>query len=175
MTHPSDSGDSKGGANKKDGGWKETDHGDGTQTMKFGDDDDENNSNNSGGGGGRRGNSNTDLFELALNRQASFGPSSTGHRSAVAQYRVLQVDERVLLSLSPSEVFVVKYPSPLVRNKYFKNMIPEIKIHLSPHCRRFFHEEDFEFEYLKAGHCPCCRVQEMAVLNDNNNSSSEDS
>lgn len=138
--------------------------------MKFGDDDEESNS-------GRRGNNSapTDLFELALNRQASFGPSSTGHRSAVAQYRVLQVDERVLRSLNPSEVFIVKYPSPLVRNKYFKNMIPEIKIHLSPHCRRFFHEEDFEFEYLKAGHCPCCRIKEMESLNDNNGDVQDDS
>lgn len=135
--------------------------------MKFGDDDDE--SNNGRRTGGNPGNaSGGDLFDMALNRQASYG-ASTGHRSAAAQYRVLQVDERVLLSLNPSDVFIVKYPSPLVRNKYFKNMIPEIKIHFSPHCRRFFHEEDFEFEYLKAGHCPCCRVAEMESLDSKSN------
>lgn len=137
--------------------------------MKFDDDSGSMNNNSSSG----------DLFELALNRQASYGPTSTaGHRSSTAQYRVLELDARVLASLNPSEVFIVKYPSPLVRAKFYKNMIPEIKIHLSPHCRRFFHEEDFEFEYLKAGHCPCCRVREVEALNDpsssSNNSNGDD-
>ncbi|TYZ58414.1 hypothetical protein PybrP1_004246 [[Pythium] brassicae (nom. inval.)] len=173
-TQPSER--SAGGASKGDG-WKETDHGNGTQSMKFGDDDGEterqsSNPSNSG-----------DLFEFALNRQSSLGHSagsgggggaSTGHRSGAAQYHALQVDERVLLSLNPNEVFIVRYPSPLVRAKFFKNMIPELKIHLSPHCRRFFHEEDFEFEYLKAGHCPCCRVREMPSLNDTSSSSNTD-
>lgn len=131
--------------------------------MKFGDDDADSDR--------HAGASSGDLFEFALNRQASFGSSSGGHRSGAAQYHVLQVDERVLRSLNPSEVFIVRYPSPLVRAKFFKNMIPELKIHLSPHCRRFFHEDDFEFEYLKAGHCPCCRVREMEALNDSSDDS----
>lgn len=175
-THPPEQSASGTGGSSRGDGWKETDHGNGTQTMKFGDDDVESErhgSNPSATSG--------DLFEFALNRQSSLGHSagssggaSTGHRSGTAQYRVLQVDERVLLSLNPSEVFIVRYPSPLVRAKFFKNMIPELKIHLSPHCRRFFHEEDFEFEYLKAGHCPCCRVREMASLGDSNSNSSTD-
>lgn len=121
--------------------------------MKMSDDGDDD--------GGGPSASNSDLFEQALNKQAGSGGSRTGHRSTVAQYRVLQLDERTLLSLQPNEVFIVKYPTPARRNQYYKNMIPEIKIHLSPHCRRFFHEDDFELEYLKHGHCPCCRVTEL--------------
>ncbi|KAF1322110.1 Intraflagellar transport protein, partial [Globisporangium splendens] len=168
LTHLTDHAGGKVGNSKHEGGWKETDHGDGTQTMKFGDDGDDNNNGRRTNSGGNDSGSKGDLFDMALNRQASYG-SNTGHRSSAAQYRVLQVDERVLLSLNPSDVFIVKYSSPLVRHKYYKNMIPEIKIHFSPHCRRFFHEEDFEFEYLKAGHCLCCRVPEMEALDSPNN------
>jgi intraflagellar transport protein 122 len=137
------------------------DHGGGTQTLKLNDDDDP--SNNGDGDNGSRGGKGGDLFEQALNKQASVaGGARVGSRSGSGgQYRVLELDERTLLSLPPSEVFIVKFPTPARRSKYFKNMIPEIKIHLSPHCRRFFHEDDFEFEYLKQGHCPCCRVPEL--------------
>ncbi|DAZ94814.1 TPA: hypothetical protein N0F65_012841 [Lagenidium giganteum] len=157
LTHPNDStaADSK----RSNNGWRETDHGDGTQTMKFGDDGDDAQQTARGGDSDRMG-ANGDLFELALNKQANF-LSGSGHRSVIPTYRVLQVDDRVLQSLRPSEVFIVKYPTKAVRNRYYKNMIPDIKIHFSPHCRRFFHMDDFEFEYLKAGHCPCCRVPEM--------------
>lgn len=159
LTHPSSNAlaDSKKSGNSG-GGWKETDTGD-SQSLKLTDDDDENN-NGSSNRNQRGGANGGDCFEQALNKQGNYG-SSSGHRSAVPQYRVVQVDERVLLSLKPSEVFIVKYPTKALRYRYFKNMIPDIKIHFSPHCRRFFHEEDFEFEYLKLGHCPCCRVAEM--------------
>ncbi|GMF52525.1 unnamed protein product [Phytophthora fragariaefolia] len=153
MTHPSDTGAS---SKRTGGGWRETDYGNGSQSMKLDDEDPEPVDDSARDG--------VDLFEHALNKQATYG-SSVGHRSGAAQYRVLQLDARTLSALRPNEVFIVKYPTRAVRPKYFKNMIPEIKIHLSPHCRRFFHEEDFEFEYLKAGHCPCCQVAELASLN----------
>ncbi|KAE8914051.1 Intraflagellar transport protein [Phytophthora fragariae] len=153
LTHPSDSGNN---SKRTSGGWRETDYGNGSQSMKLDDDDPEPVDDSARDGG--------DLFEQALNKKATYGPS-VGHRSGAAQYRVLQLDARTLRALRPNEVFIVKYPTRAVRPKFYKNMIPEIKIHLSPQCRRFFHEEDFEFEYLKAGHCPCCQVAELAALN----------
>ncbi|KAI9985818.1 hypothetical protein PInf_024591 [Phytophthora infestans] len=153
LMHPTDTG----GASKRAGdGWRETDYGNGSQSMKL-DDDEPLRAEDATKDG-------TDLFEQALNRQATYG-SSVGHRSGAAHYRVLQLDARTLRALRPTEVFIVKYPTRALRPKYYKNMIPEIKIYLSPQCRRFFHEEDFEFEYLKAGHCPCCQVPELAALN----------
>ncbi|ETP46782.1 hypothetical protein F442_07035 [Phytophthora nicotianae P10297] len=153
LMHPTDTG----GSNKRAGdGWRETDYGNGSQSMKLDDDEPERAEDRAKDG--------TDLFEQALNKQATYG-SSVGHRSGAAQYRVLQLDARTLRALRPNEVFIVKYPTRAIRPKYYKNMIPEIKIYLSPHCRRFFHEEDFEFEYLKAGHCPCCQVPELVALN----------
>jgi intraflagellar transport protein 122 len=151
--HPSDTG---GSSKRGAGGWRETDYGNGSQSMKLDDDEPEPVDDSARDG--------TDLFEQALNKQATYGPS-VGHRSGAAPYRVLLLDARTLRALRPSEVFIVKYPTTALRPKFYKNMIPEIKIYLSPHCRRFFHEEDFEFEYLKAGHCPCCQVPELAALN----------
>ncbi|RLN15216.1 hypothetical protein BBJ28_00011620 [Nothophytophthora sp. Chile5] len=154
LTHPDDAVST----NKRGGdGWRETDHGNGSQSMKLNDDDDQEPVVETPRDSG-------DLFEQALNKQATYG-AGVGHRSGAAQYRVLQVDARTLQALRPSEVFIAKYPTRALRPKYYKNMIPELKIHLSPHCRRFFHEEDFEFEYLKAGHCPCCQVAELSALN----------
>ncbi|KAF4318915.1 hypothetical protein BBO99_00006930 [Phytophthora kernoviae] len=150
--------DSAGSSNKRQSdGWRETDYGNGSQSMKLDDDDNHEPTDDSNKDG-------MDLFEQALNRQATYG-SSVGHRSTAAPYRVLQLDARTLRALRPNDVFIVKYPTRALRPKYYKNMIPEIKIHLSPHCRRFFHEEDFEFEYLKAGHCPCCQMKELEALN----------
>lgn len=137
-------------------GWRETDDGT-SQSMKLDDDEPERATDLAP-------NRDVDLFEQALNRQATYG-AGVGHRSGAAQYRVLELDAPTLRALRPSEVFIVKYPTRAIRPKYYKNMIPEIKIHLSPHCRRFFHEEDFEFAYLKAGHCPCCQVPELSALN----------
>ncbi|RLN56691.1 hypothetical protein BBJ29_006329 [Phytophthora kernoviae] len=150
--------DSAGSSNKRQSdGWRETDYGNGSQSMKLDDDDNHEPTDDSNKDG-------MDLFEQALNRQATYG-SSVGHRSTAAPYRVLQLDAQTLRALRPNDVFIVKYPTRALRPKYYKNMIPEIKIHLSPHCRRFFHEEDFEFEYLKAGHCPCCQMKELEALN----------
>ncbi|RLN61284.1 hypothetical protein BBJ28_00011104 [Nothophytophthora sp. Chile5] len=154
LTHP----DEAVSASKRGGdGWRETDYGNGSQSMKMNDDDDQEPVEETPKDG-------ADLFEQALNKQATYG-AGVGHRSGAAQYRVLQVDARTLQALRPNEVFIAKYPTRALRPKYYKNMIPELKIHLSPHCRRFFHEEDFEFEYLKAGHCPCCQVAELSALN----------
>ncbi|GMF31371.1 unnamed protein product [Phytophthora lilii] len=162
LTHPSDSASN---TKRAGGGWRETDYGNGSQSMKLDDDEPEPVEDSAKDG--------MDLFEQALNKQATYG-SSVGHRSGAAQYRVLQLDARTLRALRPNEVYIVKYPTRAVRPKYYKNMIPEIKIHLSPHCRRFFHEEDFEFEYLKAGHCPCCQVAELAALNPPANDDDQD-
>lgn len=161
--HPSEStaADAK-DSKRQGGGWKETDFGDGTQTMKLTDDDEVAPSSSGGRSYGPDGGE--DLFEMALNKHTSRMVSS-GHRSNGPTYRVLQVDDRVLAGLKPTEVFVLKYPTQGVRNKYYKNMIPDIKIHFSPHCRRFFHEEDFELEYIKEGYCPCCRISELEENN----------
>ncbi|KAG1709205.1 hypothetical protein DVH05_019849 [Phytophthora capsici] len=147
--------DASAGSKRAGDGWRETDYGNGSQSMKLDDEPEPVEESVKTG---------ADLFEQALNKQATYG-ASVGHRSGTAPYRVLQLDARTLRALRPNEVFIVKYPTRALRPKYYKNMIPEIKIYLSPHCRRFFHEEDFEFEYLKAGHCPCCQVPELAALN----------
>nr|CCA20383.1 PREDICTED: similar to WD repeat domain 10 isoform 2 putative [Albugo laibachii Nc14] len=92
-----------------------------------------------------------DLFEKALQRQAI---ASHGKR---ASYRILQLDQETLRSLHPTDIFIIKYPTKALPYRYFRNMIPEIHLILCSHCRRFFHEEDFELVLLQRGECPCCR------------------
>lgn len=101
-----------------------------------------------------------DRFEQALERQA-IAIASHGNRTRNTSYRVLQLDEETLRSLHPNDVFIIKYPTMALGYRYFRNMIPEIRLFLCCHCRRFFHEEDFELVMLKNGHCPCCRYSEF--------------
>ncbi|CAK4696321.1 hypothetical protein AeMF1_011920 [Aphanomyces euteiches] len=132
--------------NNNGDGWKTTDTG-ATQSMKLDDDDPA-----SGGSSDSSKASGSQLFERALNRQTIPRGSP---------YKVLQIDGKILAALKPNEVFVVKYPTKALRWKFYKNMIPDIKIHLSPLCHKFFHEDDFEFEYLRDGACVYCRVPEL--------------
>ena len=75
----------------------------------------------------------------------------------------LCVDEAVLKSLRPSEVFVRKFPDGTLPTQYFKHMIPDLSVGLCNNCNHFFHQEDLEFEVLKLGHCPFCRASEERV------------
>ncbi|RHY86259.1 hypothetical protein DYB35_010538 [Aphanomyces astaci] len=141
---------SVGNDDEQEGGdpWKTTDAGH-TQSMRLGDDADV-----GGGSHNDKGKplSGAHLFEKILNRQAIARGSA---------YKVLQVDAKTLALLKPNEVFVVKYPTKALRCKFYKNMIPDIKLHLSPACRKFFHEDDFEFDYLRDGGCVYCRLPEL--------------
>ncbi|KAF0696653.1 Aste57867_12634 [Aphanomyces stellatus] len=132
--------------NQENGKWKTTDAGT-SQSMKL--DDDESGQPEERAVAMASG---AQLFERALNKQSIPRGSP---------YRVLQIDGKVLASLKPNEVFVVKYPTKALRWKFYKNMIPEIKVHFSPSCRKFFHEDDFEFEYLRDGCCAYCRLPEL--------------
>ncbi|CAN0021538.1 unnamed protein product [Hapterophycus canaliculatus] len=40
-------------------------------------------------------------------------------------------------------------------------MMPDIPLALSRPCGRFFHEEDFEFAFLKENRCPFSRVRDV--------------
>ncbi|ETV94469.1 hypothetical protein H310_11793 [Aphanomyces invadans] len=125
--------------------WKTTDTGN-MQSMRLGDDNDPDHADKPVVLSGSQ------MFEKALNRQAI---------ARGAGYKVLQIDAKILAALKPNEVFVVRYPTKALRCKFYKNMIPDIKVHLSPACRKFFHEDDFEFEYLRDGACAYCRLPEL--------------
>ena len=128
--------------------WVEKDHGENVQTMQLGNDEDALKEP-------------SDLFEDALNRAHE---DSNGKHT----YSCLRLSRKILQSLNSIEIFIVEYPTKAVRNKYYKNMIPEIRIHYSPNCRKFFHEDDFEFECLKKGWCPFCRCIEEETAEKQN-------
>jgi uncharacterized paraquat-inducible protein A len=76
----------------------------------------------------------------------------------VSGYAPVKVDRRTLESFNREEVYATKTPfSDKVR--FYKNMIPEIGIAICHECRQFFHEEDYEYEFLKQGGCPFCKTK----------------
>lgn len=138
------------GGKKSSDGWHEKDHGNDIQTMQFGDDDAEIDEDTILGEKAPEG---TTLFDTQLGRQVCSSSDGKG-------YKPLLLDSNVLKSLREEEVFILEYPGSLIRNKYYKNMIPEIKLRNCPSCRKFFHEDDFDFEYLKKLRCPFCHTGE---------------
>ncbi|KDO34835.1 hypothetical protein SPRG_00896 [Saprolegnia parasitica CBS 223.65] len=42
--------------------------------------------------------------------------------------------------------------------------MPDIKVHVSPSCRMFFHEDDFEVEHLRQGCCTYCWEKPASLL-----------
>jgi len=95
-----------------------------------------------------------DAFNRCLNRALDKQESSTA-------YVCVTLDAKALAAVKRDEVYVCTAPSPLLKTKFYKNMLPEIPVAVSSPCNRFFHEEDFEFAYLKEGSCPFCRVKDV--------------
>jgi len=69
----------------------------------------------------------------------------------------LKVGKDILISLKKTEVYVKRWPSPGLRNQYFKLLMPEIPVILCTSCNHFFHEEDFEIASITKSQCPICR------------------
>lgn len=74
------------------------------------------------------------------------------------------VDRKTLESMNHEEVFILPpfSKSSPTTSQFYKNMDPEdFGIVLSKHCRKFFHEENFELKYLKNGcRCPISRAKD---------------
>ena len=117
-----------------------------------------------------------DAFSRCVNR-------ALDAQERTKEYAVVRADAEALRQLSRDEVFVKRVPprpedaaealgaaadgaeggEPLGRLRFYRNMMPDIThIALSQPCGRFFHEEDFEFAFLKAGgKCPFSRVSDI--------------
>ncbi|PVD24347.1 hypothetical protein C0Q70_14828 [Pomacea canaliculata] len=66
------------------------------------------------------------------------------------------VNRAFLKTMSRSEVYILKWPKPL-RYRFFRSLLPDVTITICPSCRKLFHTDDFEQQYLLRGHCPFCR------------------
>ncbi|KAJ1434177.1 hypothetical protein B484DRAFT_394171 [Ochromonadaceae sp. CCMP2298] len=78
-------------------------------------------------------------------------------------YTPVKVDANTLLNIPRAEVFVCRpsQGSQRKRATFYRNMLPEIPIAISPPCHRFFHLEDFEFAYLSGKKCPYSRLKSV--------------
>jgi hypothetical protein len=71
----------------------------------------------------------------------------------------IRTNERVLQHIRFEEVFVVDYSkiNSTIRRRYFKNMVPDVSITCCERCCKFFLQDEYEFAYVAAGHCPFCK------------------
>ena len=74
-------------------------------------------------------------------------------------YKPVRVDENVMRSMRWEEVFIqdMSHFSKNMPKRYFKNMVPDVAIHMCENCGRFFIQDEYEFAYMENGHCPFCK------------------
>jgi intraflagellar transport protein 122 len=80
---------------------------------------------------------------------------------------MLRADRSMLRQLNKDEVFIYRWPSPGLRNQYFRLMLPDVPVILCESCNHLFHEEDFEFAVLQNLSCPFCRAEPPGTRNPN--------
>lgn len=98
------------------------------------------------------GEDNNDMFGIEVNR-------SLESQQGASEYRPVRLGEHVLKSLCRDDIFACWPLVPDGRVRFFKNMIPDIAISLCQRTHRFFHEEDYEFSFLRDGFCPISRAK----------------
>jgi hypothetical protein len=98
---------------------------------------------------------NSKILDLTL-----FSESINAHLSnpEVKGYTPVDVNKETLASFTREEIYAIKKNGESI---FYKNIIPEIGIAVCHHCCNFFHEEEFEYEYLKANGCPFCKGQKV--------------
>jgi len=72
-------------------------------------------------------------------------------------YSPVTLGTGALRSLRRDEVYYCPGLVSGMKAQFYKNMIPEIAVALSPLCHLFYHEEEFEFAHLNEGGCPFAR------------------
>eukprot|EP00761_Pharyngomonas_kirbyi_P010486 gb/GECH01010506.1/.p1 GENE.gb/GECH01010506.1/~~gb/GECH01010506.1/.p1 ORF type:complete len:1200 (+),score=262.07 gb/GECH01010506.1/:1-3600(+) len=74
------------------------------------------------------------------------------------EYVPLTVTKEVLISMEREQVFIVDWETPGIPCQYYRNMVPDIPIAQCPRCQHFFHEQEYEYQYLIQGGCPFCKL-----------------
>lgn len=73
-------------------------------------------------------------------------------------YSPVVLGVNTLRSLRRDEVYFCPSLVSGKKARFYKNMIPEIAVAISPVCHLFYHEEEFEFAHLNEGGCPFSRA-----------------
>ncbi|CAG0915966.1 unnamed protein product [Notodromas monacha] len=86
-----------------------------------------------------------------------FSSKLLAYEGGGADYYPIHVGRKALISLEPSEVIICVWPPPL-KNRYYRNLLPDMSISKCSSCNRLFLTEDWELSILQHGHCPFCRA-----------------
>lgn len=82
------------------------------------------------------------------------------------EYTPFVANTDILRTFRRDEVFIVKqgHGNLPIQNKYYRVMVTGVGITLCSGCQLFFHDEEFEMEYMKGNGCPVCRFKKEAKL-----------
>ncbi|XP_050311771.1 intraflagellar transport protein 122 homolog [Anthonomus grandis grandis] len=86
----------------------------------------------------------------------------TINRDELKQFQPIVLDKEQLLALDMETVLVAKWAEPL-RFRFFKNILPELRVAMCESCFKAFHVDDYELQLLQKGFCPFCRVNPDSV------------
>jgi len=75
-------------------------------------------------------------------------------------YIPLIAEERLLRQIDDGATYITKG----LKYQFFRNILNEISVMLSPHYGKFFHSAEYELAVLRDGRCPLSRLQ--VDLND---------
>ncbi|CUG87361.1 WD40 repeat-containing protein, putative [Bodo saltans] len=82
------------------------------------------------------------------------------------EYLPFMANLDILRQFRSDEVFIVKQGNGNlpIQNKYYRVMVAGVGITLCPGCQLFFHDEEYELEYMKGNGCAVCRYKKEAKL-----------
>lgn len=65
----------------------------------------------------------------------------------------------MLKSIRFEEVYILDYShfNPAYPKRYFKNITPDLPVHMCENCNKFFIQDEYEMAYMELGHCPFCK------------------
>ncbi|KAJ3110764.1 hypothetical protein HDU96_006285 [Phlyctochytrium bullatum] len=72
-------------------------------------------------------------------------------------FQPVRADRSMLLAMNPTQVFVREYGKKALKKQYFWSLSPEVSIVMCPHCKHFFLEEEWNYQYFQKGACHFCR------------------
>eukprot|EP00919_Chromeraceae_sp_WS-2016_P080782 GHVR01190877.1.p1 GENE.GHVR01190877.1~~GHVR01190877.1.p1 ORF type:complete len:218 (+),score=55.30 GHVR01190877.1:209-862(+) len=92
-----------------------------------------------------------DIFVQGVVESGTLDMNTQGYTPFIANRELLR-------SIPTSQVFVSEFSSisPLLKDLYHRNMLPEVVVAPCKRCGHFFHQDALELEWLQKKCCPFC-------------------
>eukprot|EP00457_Paulinella_chromatophora_P000660 gb/GEZN01000660.1/.p1 GENE.gb/GEZN01000660.1/~~gb/GEZN01000660.1/.p1 ORF type:complete len:1240 (-),score=215.56 gb/GEZN01000660.1/:187-3660(-) len=75
----------------------------------------------------------------------------------------IKLTKEQVYNFPQGEVFSISWPLRVKPVRYFRNIVPELRLSLCDNCQHFFHQTNYEAHQLRFGHCPFCRNSSLGL------------